>query len=118
VLDADARSVFDRNPRSRVDYYVRHVQASVAVQGSHRELRTDVTLTRFIPFAVAVGEPENAGFRTFALEVIFPATYGEQRTVVLDDTWVERSEFVIVRSTEGGSVERRVSIPDFPIRTE
>jgi hypothetical protein len=115
--ESDARSVFDRDPHSRVDYYLRNMQASVAVEGSYRELRTDVTLARFLPFVV-VGDAENAGFRALAQEVNFSTGYGAQHEIAFDDTWLGRSELVIVRSTDGGAVERRVAIADFPIRVE
>jgi hypothetical protein len=114
--ESDARSVFDRHPLSRVDYYLRNAQTSVAVEGSYRELRSDVTLARFLPFMVGVGAGENEGFRALALEVNFSTAYGGANELVFDDSWLERAELVIVRSTEGGRVERRVSMPDFPIR--
>jgi hypothetical protein len=70
---------------------------------------------RFIPFTVGFGEEENAGFRPPALEVNFSAGYDGRQDMVFDDTWLESSEFVIMRSTEGGAVERRISLADFPI---
>jgi hypothetical protein len=116
--ESDARSVFDGQPRSRIDYYLRNVQTSEAVQGSFHELRSDVTLSRFLPFVVVGGESEHGGFRTVALEVNFSTGYGGEQELVFDDTWLERSELVIVRSTEAGAVERRLAIADFPIRPE
>ena len=113
-----AGSVLDRQPRSRTHYYLRNPQTSEAIEGSRRELRTDVTLTRFIPFAVSVDNGENMGFRAVAVELNFPTSYGEQNAVVFDDTWFERSELVIVRSTEAGSVERTLAIAGFPIRMD
>ena len=53
--ESDARSVFDGQPRSRINYYLRNVQTSEAVQGSFHELRSDVTLSRFLPFVVVGG---------------------------------------------------------------
>jgi hypothetical protein len=118
--ESGSRSVFDRQPRAWVSYYLRHPSTSEAVRGSHRELRNDATLLRLLPFTVGVSteDSESSGFRALALELNFPTAYGEQRPIVFDDTWLEQAELVIVRSTEGGSVERRVSIADFPIRAE
>jgi hypothetical protein len=118
--ESGSRSVFDRQPRAWVSYYLRNPYTSEAVRGSHRELRNDATLLRLLPFTVGVSteESESSGFRALAVELNFHTAYGEQRPVVFDDTWLERGELVIVRSTEGGSVERRLTIADFPIRPE
>lgn len=118
--ESGSRSVFDRQPRSWVSYYLRNPSTSEAVRGSHRELRNDATLLRLLPYTVGVStdESESAGFRALALELNFPTAYGEQRPIVFDATWLERSELVIVRSTDAGTVERRVAIADFPIVTE
>ena len=120
VRQSDARSMFNRQSPSRLTYYLRNPVTSEAIRGVSRELRGDVTLAAVIPFAVGVGsESENDGFRALAMEVNFPAAYGsEQPRVVLGDTWVERGELIVVRSTDAGHVERRLSIADFPIRTE
>jgi hypothetical protein len=67
---------------------------------------------------IGVGQGENAGFSALALEVNFSTGYGGEHEIVFDDTWLERSELVIVRSTEGATVERQLSIPDFPIRVK
>ena len=116
---SDARSTFNRHPRSRVDYYLRNMQTSVAVQGTHHEVRSDVTLARLLPFVVGVGdESEDTGFRPLALEVNFSTGYGGPQEIDFDGTWLERAELIIVRSTAGGTVERRLAIADFPIRTE
>lgn len=118
--ESGSRSVFDRQPRQWLSYYLRNPYTSEAVRGSHRELRNDATLLRALPFAVGVGAEgsESSGFRALAVELNFPTAYGEQRPIVFDDTWLERGELVIIRSTEGGAVERRIAIADFPIREE
>ena len=113
--ESDARSVFNRHPRSRLDYYLRNSQTSEAVHAIDRELRTDVTLSRFIPFAVGLGESENAGFRPRAKEVSFSTGYGGKEELLFDQLWLDHGELVIVRSIEEGAVERRISIAQFPI---
>lgn len=116
--ESDARSVFDGRPRSRVEYFLRNVATSEAVQGSRRELRNDVTLSRFIPFAAGIGESENSGFRAAALEMHFATGYGGEQEILFDSTWFDRAELVIVRVTEEGAVDRRLLIPDFPLGAE
>lgn len=116
--ESSAESVFDRHPRSRTLFYLRNRSMAEAVEGSPYELRTDVTLARVLPFASGVAEGENAGFRPRAITIQFPPTYNDQSLIALDDGWLAHAELVIVRSTEGGSVERRLAIADFPIRTE
>jgi hypothetical protein len=118
--ESGSRSVFDRKPLGRISYYLRNTFTSEAVRGTHRELRTDATLLRLLPFTVGVSseDSESSGFRALAVELNFLTAYGDQRPVVFDDTWLERGELIIVRATEGGSVERRIAMADFPIRTE
>jgi hypothetical protein len=116
--ESDAISVFTRRPRSRIDYYIRNPITSEAVQAAWRDLRGEVTLGRFLPFVSAIGESERSGFRALAGALEFPSSYGGEERVVFDDTWIERGELVIVRSTEAGAVERRLAIADFPIRVE
>jgi hypothetical protein len=115
--ESAARSVFDRRPRSRLNYYLRNPNTSEAVHGSRRDLRTDSSLLSLLPFTVGVGvdNGDSGGFNAHAVEVNFPSSDGDQRPVVFDETWLERGELVIVRSTEGGSVERRIAMEDFPI---
>jgi hypothetical protein len=115
-----ARSAFDRRPRSHINYYLRNPNTSEAIHGSRRDLRTDTSLLSFLPLTVGVSasEGDSGGFSAHALEVNFPSSYGDQRPVVIDDKWLERSELVIVRTTEGGSVERRIAMEDFPIPTK
>jgi len=116
---SNARSVFMREPRSRIEYYLRNVQTSEAVQGLYRELRTDATLLRFLPFIAGVSsDSEDTGFRPVAIEVNFSTGYGGPQEIVFDNTWLERGEIVVVRSSEAGTVERRLAIADFPIPTE
>jgi hypothetical protein len=116
---SETRSVFQRDPRSRIEYYLRNVQTSEAVQGWYRELRTDATLLRFLPFVAGVSsESEDTGFRPVAIEVNFSTGYGGPQEIAFDNAWLERAELVIVRSTEAGAVERRLAIADFPIRAE
>ena len=116
--ESNAESVFDPHPRSHILFYLRNRSTAEAVEGSEYELRTDVTLARLLPFAFAVGQEENSGFRARAMTISFPTTYNEQKLIALDDDWLAHAELVIVRSTEGGSVERRLTIADFPIRAE
>jgi len=116
--ESNAESVFDRLPRSRTLFYLRNPSVAEAVEGSPHELRTDVTLARVLPFASGVAEGENAGFRPRAITIQFPPTYNDQSLIALDEDWLAQAELVIVRSTEGGEVERRLAIADFPIRTE
>lgn len=118
VRESSAESVFDRQPRSRILFYLRNRSRAEAVEGSPYELRTDVTLARALPFTFGVAEGENAGFRPRAITIQFPPTYNDQSLIAVDEDWLAQAEFVIVRSTEGGSVERRLAIPDFPIRAE
>lgn len=119
VRESDASSMFARQPRDRIEYYIRNRQTSEAVQASWRQLRNDVTLGAFLPMMTGMGEPGGSGFQAHALSLEFPSSYGAQQTsVFFDDTWMERAELVIVRSTEAGAVERRVAIADFPIRVE
>jgi hypothetical protein len=118
VRESSAESVFDRQPRSRILFYLRNRSTAEAVEGSPYELRTDVTLARVLPFAFGVAEGENAGFRPRAMTIQFPPTYDDQSLIALDEDWLAQAELVIVRSTEGGEVERRLAIADFPIRTE
>ena len=116
--ESNAESVFDRHPRSRTLFYLRNRSMAEAVEGSPYELRTDLTLARVLPFAFGVAEGENSGFRPRAITIQFPPTYNDQSLIALDDGWMSQAELVIVRSTEAGSVERRLAIADFPIRAE
>ena len=116
--ESDAVSVFERLPRRRILFYLRNRSRSEAVEGSRYELRSDVTLARVLPFAFGVGEEENAGFTARAINIDFPPTYNEQPLITLDADWLSQAEFVIVRSTAGGSVDRRLVIDDFPILAE
>lgn len=116
--ESDAVSVFDRHPRSGITFYVRNPYLSEAALGSHYESRSDIALARVLPFAIGVGESGNSGFRPRALTVQFPATHLEPERVVFDSSWMEHAELVLVRSTQGGAVERRLAIQEFPIRAE
>ena len=118
--ESGSRSVFERRPRAWLRYYLRNPATLEAVRGSHRELRNDSTLLRLLPFTVGVSteDGESSGFRAFAVELGFPTASGEQQSIAFDDTWLERGEIVIVRSTESGSVERRIDVPDFPVPAE
>jgi hypothetical protein len=118
VRVSDARSRFLREPRSRVEYYIRNPVTSEAVQAAWRPLRNGNTLAALLPAITGVGESDR-GFRALAVGLDFPSAYGtQQRPVEFDDTWIERGELVIVRATEAGVVERRLTIADFPIPTE
>lgn len=116
--ESDAVSVSERRPRSRILFYLRNRSRTEAVEGSRYELRSDVTLARVLPFAFGVGEEENSGLTARAINIDFPPTYNDQKLITLDADWLSQAELVIIRSTEGGSVERRLAIADFPIRTE
>jgi hypothetical protein len=116
--ESDAVSVFGRHPRSGITFYLRNQYLSEATLGSHYEARSEIALARVLPFAIGVGESENSGFRPRALILQFPATHVEPGHIAFDSRWIERAELVIVRSTEGGAVERRLLIPELPIRAE
>lgn len=116
--ESDAVSVFDRRPRSGITFYLRNRYLSQAALGSHHEVRSDIALTRVVPFLGNFGVSETSGFRARALTLQFRATPLEPERVAFDSSWMERAELVIVRSTEGGAVERRLLIPEFPIRAE
>jgi hypothetical protein len=118
VRVSDARSRFLREPRSRVEYYIRNPVTSEAVQAAWRPLVNGNALAAMLP-AITGGGESDRGFRALAVGLDFPSSYGtQQRSVVFDDTWIERGELVIVRVTEAGTVERRMTIADFPIPSE
>ena len=116
---SDAVSIFARRPRVRRSVYLRNQRTSEAILGSSWDLRTDVTLMRFLPFAIGVGQGEESGFSARAVALEFPPTYAHKDlSLPLDEKWISEAELVIVRSTEEGAVERRLAIADFPIRAE
>ncbi len=115
---SDAVSIFGRRPRARRSMYLRNKRASEAILASSYDLRTEVTLLRFLPFVTGVGaEDEHSGFSARAEALEFPPNYVRKDLVVtVNETWISEAELVIVRSTEEGAVERPLAIPDFPIR--
>lgn len=117
--ESDTASMFTRDPSSRIEYYVRNPITSEAVQAAWRLLRSGPGVAGFFP-AVADMEDESqrSGFIARAIGLEFPSSFGKQQGVVFDETWIERGELVIVRSTEAGTVERRLAIANFPIHIE
>ena len=91
---SDAVSAFARRPRARRSMYLRNQRTSEAILGSSWDLRTDVTLMRFLPFAIGVGggEGEESGFSARAVALEFPPTYAHKD--------------LPFRSTRNGSVRR------------
>jgi hypothetical protein len=117
--ESDALSMFMRDPSSRIEYYLRNRVTSEAVQASWRPLRTQPGIAGFWPAIADAGDDsQRTGFIARAVGLEFPSTFGKQQGIVFDDTWVERGELVIVRVTEAGTVERRMTIADFPIPSE
>jgi hypothetical protein len=118
---SNAVSAFTRRPRARRSMYLRNKRASEAILGSSYDLRTEVTLMRFLPLATGLatesGEGDQSGFRARAEALEFPPSYlRKDLAVTLNDAWIGEAELVIVRSTEEGGVERPLAIADFPIR--
>jgi ABC-type Mn2+/Zn2+ transport system ATPase subunit len=63
------------------------------------------------------GTVDNPGFPPLAVVIMFHDSRNSSgHQVLLDSQWLEQAELVIVRSTQVGSVERRVAIPNLPIR--
>jgi hypothetical protein len=119
VRESDARSTFDRRPPGRFVFYLRNPQASEAVPGNDYDLRNEVTLMRALPFSGGVESGDNPGFTPRAVMILFqPSRSASGQQVSLDSGWIEHAELVIVRSTQSGSVERRLAIPNLPIRTQ
>jgi hypothetical protein len=115
--ESDAVSVFARRPQTMRNVYLRNRRSSQAVLGSSFPLRADVTLLRLlpVPFGYSAGEP--TGFTLEAQAIDFPPTFARRDLpVVLDETWINDAELVIVKSTQEGSVSRELTISDFPIR--
>jgi hypothetical protein len=115
---SDAVSIFSRRPSTRRSFFLRNRRRSEAIEGSSYRLRPEITVMRFIPLAIGLGHEAGSGFGIAANMIQFPPMYGvpEGVPLALDDEWVEESELVIVRSTESGSVERRLAVANFPIR--
>jgi hypothetical protein len=115
--DSDARSAFDRRLPGRFVFYLRNRQASEAVPGNDYDLRNEVSLMRVLPFSGGFGSEGSTGFTPRAVMIMFEASRGGSgQQVRLDSQWLEQAELVIVRSTQAGSVERRLAIPNLPIR--
>ena len=117
--ESDAVSMFARDRVMRFEYYIRNPVTSEAVQAAWHLTRGAPGISGFLP---AIADPEDsqrAGFIARASRLEFPSAYGtDQIGIVFDETWIERGELVIVRTTEAGTVERRLAITNFPIRTE
>lgn len=116
---SDARSTFDRRPPGGFMFYLRNQQASEVVPGNEYDLRNEVSLMRVLPFGAGTASGESSGFTLRAAMIYFqpsPGAVGQQ--VSFDSRWIEQAELVIVRSTQAGSVERRLAIPNFPIRNQ
>jgi hypothetical protein len=115
--ELDARSAFDRRPPGRFLVYLRNQRRSEVVEGSPYDLRNEVSLMRAVPFSAGFGTVDNPGFPPLAVMIMFHDSRnvsGQQ--VLLDSQWLEQAELVIVRSTQVGSVERQLAIPNLPIR--
>jgi len=72
---------------------------------------------RAVPFSAGFGTVDNPGFPPLAVRIMFHDSRnvsGQQ--VLLDSQWLEQAELVIVRSTQVGSVERQLAIPNLAIR--
>jgi hypothetical protein len=115
---SNAVSILSRRPHSNRSVYLRNRRRSEAIQGSSYELRQEIALMRLIPFAIGVAGERESGFRVRADMLQFPPMYGapEGLPFALDAAWIDESELVIVRSTERGSVDRRLAVANFPIR--
>lgn len=117
--ESDTASMFARDSSSRIEYYVRNPMTSEAVQAAWRLLRSGPGVAGFFPVVADMeDETQRSGFIARAIGLEFPSSFGKQQGVVFDETWLDRAELVIVRSTEAGTVERRLAIANFPIRTE
>jgi hypothetical protein len=98
-------------------FYLRNRQASEAAPGNDFDLRNEVSLTRVLPFSGTTEGGDSSGFTPRAVMIMFEASRGGPgQQVSLDRGWMEHAELVIVRSTQSGSVERRLAIPNLPIR--
>jgi len=72
---------------------------------------------RVLPFASGTSIEGSTGFTARALIIMFQTSRGGPgQQVLIDSRWLEQAELVIVRWTQAGSVERRLEIPNLPIR--
>jgi hypothetical protein len=115
---SDARSAFDRRPPCRFMFYLRNQRASEVVEGNPYDLRNEVSLMRVMPFAGGFSS-EGLGFPPSAVMIPFQSSHSASgQQVSLDAGWIDQAELVIVRSTQSGVVERRLTIPNLPIRNQ
>ena len=114
--ESDARSVFDRRPAHRFDFYLRNERSGEAVLGHGQPLGEEFVFGRFLPFSIS-GSAQTSGFTARGLLIRFPPGYGvEGPSFAVDDEWVEGAELFVVRATREGSVERTLEIAGFPLR--
>jgi hypothetical protein len=114
---SDAVSAFTRRLPTQRTFYLRNTGRSEAIHLPSRDLRTEVTLMRFLPFAFGFAEGENSGFTARAAMLFYsPRLGGNDVAIHVDEEWMNGAELVIVRSTPAGSVERQLAIAPFPIR--
>ncbi len=114
---SDAVSVIARRPLTIRSFYLRNRRASEAIHLPSNDLRAQVSLLNFLPFAFGFGEGRNSGFSARAAMLYFQPTSDPAAVpFALDERWINEAELVIVRSTPGGSVDRQLAIANFPIR--
>ena len=116
--ESNAASVFDRHPRSRIVFYLRNRPMAEAVEGSHRRAEDRRHARASHPVCVRRRREGELRFQAASDHDSVSADLQRTEPIVFDDGWLSQAELVIVRSTEGGSVERRLTIADFPIRTD
>jgi len=108
-------SIFDPGPRPQYEFFLRHRERREALRGT-RLLRYDyVTMRAFGTYPVG---GEATGFSRERTQIVFAfwrPGRGEGVFAGIDEAWLSGAELVIVRFRPSGSVERTLTIDDFPL---
>ncbi len=117
--ESRASSMWERRPWSRYVYYLRNRARGEAINVSAFDLfgRSSLGSVLSVPVALAnsrlITEPRGSGgFLARGIGLSQPSWVTNR---LRDPAWFEGAELVIVRQTEEGSVDRVLSISDFPL---
>jgi hypothetical protein len=112
LRESDATSSFDRRPRAGRTYYLRNRQNRLALEGRPEE--TDVGPLPRMMTGVSISRAMS-GFWAAASALRFPPPWPVAGFEGVDEMWLRDAELIIVRSTPGGGIERRLDIDRFPL---
>jgi len=115
VHESWAGSAFERALHPLYSYYLRNPRIQEAVPGSAQPLAAAINALRFLSFHASVQDSIH-GFVAREQLVYFAVPSGPGgQGIVLDEAWLADAELVIVSTTRAGTVQRDLTIADFPL---